>query len=142
MKYDDAYWHYSGDFPADLPPTAAATHAGMFLAWALLSGLGGELHVIDCPDNLLSLQQRRETPGQFLCRACDEKFIEEDLNDEGRAFAQAYFDFDSGRYMLDYENVLSRELPSLYHVPDTWETYASLKPILDQRLADWRTQQR
>jgi len=41
MKYDDASWHYGGDFPDDLPDEAGATHTGMFLAWALLSGLGG-----------------------------------------------------------------------------------------------------
>lgn len=39
MKYDDASWHCAGDFPKDLPEAAGATHTGMFLAWALLSGL-------------------------------------------------------------------------------------------------------
>ncbi|RML48695.1 DUF7832 domain-containing protein [Pseudomonas avellanae] len=32
MKYDDASWHYNGNFPSDLPDTAGATHIGMFLA--------------------------------------------------------------------------------------------------------------
>src|SRR6266404_3538306 len=36
MKYDDASWHYGGDFPEDLPREAGATHTGMFVAWALL----------------------------------------------------------------------------------------------------------
>ncbi|WZB61364.1 hypothetical protein WJ970_29215 [Achromobacter xylosoxidans] len=42
MKFDDASWHYEGDYPADLPESAAATHIGMFLAWALLHGMAGE----------------------------------------------------------------------------------------------------
>ena len=37
MKYDDWSRHGGGNFPADLPPEAGATHAGMFLAWALLA---------------------------------------------------------------------------------------------------------
>ncbi|MGN6118448.1 MAG: DUF7832 domain-containing protein, partial [Rhodanobacter sp.] len=43
MKYDDASWHYGGDFPKDLPDEAGATHTGMFVAWALLSGLAGQI---------------------------------------------------------------------------------------------------
>ncbi|WP_265102660.1 hypothetical protein [Acinetobacter sp. 'aerobic (ED)'] len=39
MKYDDASWHYGGDFPADLPQEAGATHIGMFLTWMLLQTL-------------------------------------------------------------------------------------------------------
>ena len=34
-------------FPQDLPPEAGATHTGIFIAWAMLSGLAGELHLID-----------------------------------------------------------------------------------------------
>jgi hypothetical protein len=36
MKYDDASWHFGGEFPKDLPEEAAATHTGMFVAWAFL----------------------------------------------------------------------------------------------------------
>lgn len=39
MKYDDSTWHTDGDFPADLPPEAGATHIGMFMAWALAQNL-------------------------------------------------------------------------------------------------------
>ena len=31
MKYDDASWHYGGDFPADLPQAAGATHIVMVI---------------------------------------------------------------------------------------------------------------
>ena len=34
-KYDDASWHYEGDYPEDLPTANAATHIGMFLAGVL-----------------------------------------------------------------------------------------------------------
>ncbi len=138
MKYDDASWHYGGDFPKDLPDAAGATHTGMFVAWALLSGLGGEIHVSEFPGDLEKLRSRSVTPGQFFLEACDGKFTDEDLNDEGNAFAQAYFEFDGGAYVGDYDRVLVGGLPSQYHVADTWENFDKLLPVLDKRLAEWR----
>ena len=35
MKYDDASWHFGGDYPEDLPDENGATHIGMFLAWCI-----------------------------------------------------------------------------------------------------------
>lgn len=93
MKYDDASWHRVGDFPKNLPEAAAATHTGMFLAWALLSGLAGSLHIEDFRDELERLKARHITPGQFFLRVCRGKFTDQDLNEQGNAFASSYFDF-------------------------------------------------
>ena len=54
----------------------------------------------DFPDDVPKLSGRRATPGAFFLEACDGKFTDEDLNDEGNAFAQDYFDFKKGRYIL------------------------------------------
>src|SRR5690606_19686323 len=101
MKYDDASWHIEGEFPADLPAEAAATHTGMFVAWALLAGLAGEVHIEDMPEGISRLQARSITPGAFFLAACDGKFTDEDLSDEGNAFAADYFDFEHGQYLTD-----------------------------------------
>jgi len=142
MKYDDASWHSGGDFPADLPPEAGGTHTGMFLAWALLSGLAGAIHVEDFPDDVPTLKARSVTPGAFFLAACDGKFIDEDLNDEGNAFARDYFSFENGQYLADYEAVLGHGIPDepggLYYIADTWESFDILRPTLDHRLAEWR----
>jgi len=142
MKYDDASWHSGGDFPPDLPHEAAATHSGMFVAWALLTGLSGDIHVVDFPDDIPKLQSRSMTPGAFFLAACDGKFTNEDLSEEGNAFAEWYFDFESGNYLADYEKAIGQGLPegrdSLYHVVDSWENFDKLKPVLDSRLAEWR----
>ena len=137
MKYDDASWHYGGDFPKDLPDEAGATHAGMFVAWALLSGLAGQIHTEDFPEDLEALRTRSITPGHFLFKYCDGKFIDENLNDQGNAFAAAYFDLEHGSYLADYESVLGSDVPSLYHVPDTWHSFDRLKPTLDRRFSAW-----
>lgn len=134
MKYDDASWHYNGEFPSDLPEEAGATHAGMFLAWAILSGLADD--ELDAEP----VTSRSTTPGAYFLQQCDGKLIDEDLNNEGNAFALAYLDLEQGSYFADYESQLGSGLPTLYHVPDTWETYERLKPLLDQRLMEWRAQ--
>lgn len=137
MKYDDASWHYGGDFPKDLRDEAGATHTGMFVAWALLSGLAGQIHIDDFPEDLETLRTRSVTPGQFFLQSCDGKFTDENLNERGNAFAKAYFDLERGGYLLHYESVLGAGLPSLYHVPDSWQSFDTLKPVLDSRFTDW-----
>ncbi len=138
MKYDDASWHYGGDFPKDLPNEAGATHTGMFVAWALLTGLAGDVFISDFSHELSRLRSRSLTPGRFFLSACDGKFSDEDLNEVGNSFAQAYFDFETGKFVADYDTTLGGDLPTLYHVQDTWENFDRLKPLLDQRFAEWR----
>jgi hypothetical protein len=140
MKYDDASWHYGGNFPKDLPIEAGATHTGMFVAWAFLSGLAGDIFIDDFPEEIPKLQSRSVTPGRFFLESCDGKFIDEDLNDLGNSFAQAYFDFETGKYIADYELILGPGLTDLYHVEDTWENFDRLKPTLDRRFAEWRAE--
>jgi hypothetical protein len=109
----------------------------MFVAWALLSGLAGQIHVEEFPQDLEALRTRSITPGQFFFKFCDGKFIDENLNEQGNAFAAAYFDLTHGSYLADYESVLGGEFPSLYHVPDTWLSFDRLKPTLDSRFSEW-----
>lgn len=141
MDYDDVRWHASDAFPQDLPPAAAATHTGMFVAWALLSGLGVEAHA----EHVFQLAGRLLTPGAFLLAACDGRFSDEDLTDEGNAFAQAYFDFDTGKYLDDYEAAVGGSVPpgpqALYYVADTWDNFDRLAPVLDRRFSQWKTTQ-
>jgi hypothetical protein len=139
MKYDDASWHYGGDFPKDLPDEAGATHTGMFVAWALLSGLGGNIHTVECPEDLKTLQARAMTPGKFFLKFCDGKFTDEDLSGEGNAFAKHYFKFEGDGFLSDYTDVIPISLPSLYHAPDNWDTFELVKPIFDARLQKWRS---
>jgi len=140
MKYDDASWHAGGQFPADLAPEAGATHIAMFVAWCVLHGLAGELHTDDLADDLALLQARELTPGQWLLRACDGKFTDEDLNDDGNAFTAAYFEAEDMPYVSDYQDALSGERDSIYRVPDTWASYDTLAPFIAARYAAWQQQ--
>jgi hypothetical protein len=135
VKYDDVSWHTGADeYPRHLPPEAAATHTGMFLAWAMLSGLGGD--VFDAGDHE-RLKKRAVTPGRFFLDS-DGKLVDEMLSDEGNRFAQAYFDMEKGTYLHDYDRVLCAGVETAYEVPDTWQNFDRLKPMLDRRLDEWR----
>ena len=135
MKYEDVSWHSGAeDYPKELPQEAAGTHSGMFLAWALLGGLGSTMHA----GRLARLRKREVTPGAFFCAECDGKLTDEDLTREGNDFAKAYFDPESGRYVRDYDAMLCEGLPSAYHVRDTWQNFDRLKPRLDRRFAEWQ----
>ncbi|MBX3428585.1 MAG: hypothetical protein KF779_03265 [Hyphomonadaceae bacterium] len=146
MKYDDASWHYGGDFPKDLPIEAGATHIAMFAVWAWSNGLAGSLIIEDIPEALDAVRSRATTPAELFLQFSDGKLIDEDLNDEANAFARSYYldGTDSGRlgeYITDFE-ALSRDLPSSYHVPNTWETFDKFAPTISSRFEEWRRGQR
>ena len=135
MSVDRVDWHAHGDFPLDLPLENGGTHIGMFLAWALLNGLGGELHRDDASGALASLKARKITGRQFLVAECDAKLTDASLDEEGGAFADAYY---HAPYLQDYADVLAGDLPTLYHVGDTWENYDRLAPVITRAFETWR----
>lgn len=108
----------------------------MFLAWAIHRGLVGDLHEAESREALDAVRRRAMTGRQFLFNICDEKFWSDDLNDEGNAFAMYYY--DSHTYYADYEATLARELPTLYHVADTWESYDRIGRVIDRRYYEWK----
>ena len=140
MKYDDASWHYGGTFPSDLPREAGAIHIAIFLNWCLLHGMIGELHTEDSTELLERLRGRSIPLTQFLIDACDEKFTDEDLNDEGNAFARAYYGEGGSfkAYIDDYEKTLGTGFSSLYSVPNTWDSFDRMAPVIEARYQAWK----
>ena len=138
MKYDDASWQFES-VPEGLPREAAGTHIGMFQTWALLKGLAGTKYQTDFPDVIPQLQQRSITPSSNLWDNCDGVFMDDDLNEVGNAFTRAYFDFENGLYLSDYEATVAGKSATLFHVPDSWETFDALKPVLDRRFEQWQS---
>jgi len=136
--YDRADWHYGGDYPSDLPPENGGTHIGMFLAWAIVRDLEGRLLRENSANALAAVKARRMTGREFFFSECDEKFWAECLNEAGAAFAAAYYEPEDG-YLHDYEMVLGSDLPSLYHVADTWENFDKISRLLDKRYQQWKS---
>ena len=66
MKYDDASWHYGGNFPAGQPDEHGGTHIALFLKWCFSKGWAAELHRDEAPETVarvisgeLSLNEHR-----------------------------------------------------------------------------------
>ncbi|WP_265520220.1 hypothetical protein [Oerskovia flava] len=153
MTYDDVAWHTEDDFPADLPPEAAATHIGLFLAWAVLSGHASDRLLDELADDVAALRERATT-GARLVLALDGALTDDALTDVGNAFAAAYYaggdgdtdgdpesdDDAGGLYLEDYVDALSPEdgvATDVYRVPDTWDSYDQVAPLIDARFAQW-----
>ncbi|MFY8349245.1 hypothetical protein AAEU29_01715 [Pseudoalteromonas sp. SSM20] len=136
MKYDDASWHYGGDYPAGLPEKNAYTHTGVFLAWALVHGMVGEVHNFERPEDVQAVKSKLKTGGQFLADNCDGKFTDEDLNDIGNKFASEFYE---NEYFSVYVEAVDPEekYETIYHVPDTWETYDKVAPVISKHFEMW-----
>jgi hypothetical protein len=137
MKYDDASWHFEGDNFGDLPEIHGYTHTGVFVAWAMLSGLAGDLHTEEWPEEIDKLKSREITPAEFFRNNCDGKFTDEDLNDLGNRFAQSYFEnsyFDLYAEAADPEG----QFKNIYEIPSNWETYDKVAPKIDSAFDAWK----
>ena len=137
MAIDRMDWHYGAEgFPQELDQRAGGTHIGIFLAWVIHNDLIGEFHMMRSVGSIEAVKARKMSGTEFLERECDEKFWNEDLNDTGNEFAKYYY--ESGKYFEDYASVLAENLPTLYHVQDTWENYEKVSPAITKQFVSWQ----
>jgi len=133
---DRADWHYGGNYPSELPPENGGTHIGMYIAWIMLRDLASKELIQHAGDTYTWVLDREVTGRTLLLTKLDEKFFDQLLTPEGREFTRSYY--ETNGFANDYDRVLGGDLPTLYHVADTWENFDKLAPILDERLAAWR----
>jgi hypothetical protein len=135
--YDKAKYHYGTDCPTSLPEEKSFVPTGMFFGWLVEHNMIKQ----EFDPNTADFIARRIT-GPKLYEAGDGCLIDEMLTDEGNRFAMAYFDFEHGKYLADYQELLTKGLPSLYHVADTWDNYDIIKKRIDERYEAWKKQQK
>jgi hypothetical protein len=151
-KLDDASWHSDGEgFPPEAGPEAGATHIGVFLAWAVLGGHVSDDLEEESAEELAALRARELTGGRFVHESCDGKLVTDDLAPDAAAFALAYYagddedEDDGGLYLEDYVDSVSSgdgEPEDVYRVPDTWETYDLVGPLIEARFSQWQDEGR
>jgi len=136
MKYDDASWHFGGDYPEDLPEKNAYTHIGMFLGWALINDLAGELHREEWPEEIEAVKKKELSGAEFLIRNCDGKFTDEDLNETGNDFATEFYEneyFDKYLEVADPED----KYETIYHIPDSPEIFDKVTAMISTAFKLW-----
>ncbi len=134
--YDKAKYHYDGDFPKGLPRRQAFVHTGMFVGWLIEHDMIAE----DFLDETQGFKERRLTGAQIY-KAWDGCLTSDVLTDEGNAFSGYYYngpDGKGGAYFEDYEATLAGDLPSLYHVEDTWQNYDKIAAVTTRRFEEWK----
>jgi len=150
-KYDDASWHYGGDFPAELPQENGATHIGLFLAWCINNNLISQFQIEESPEDIDLVLNRKISGRDFILNNCDEKLTSEDLNDLGNAFAEDYYDGEgdfsqkTSSYLQDftkatelYFEAFKLENKTAYHIEDSWDFYDGFAELLDIRFNQWK----
>jgi hypothetical protein len=133
--YDNAKQHFLGNFPDSLPIEQAYVHIGMYLAWIIENNLYSEFFLEEAEIQIFRLQ-RKEISCTILSEMWDGYLGYELFNREGNMFT--YYYYGGGLYRKDYDEVLVKKLPSIYHVTDTWENYEKIKARIDMRFQDWQ----
>lgn len=134
IKYDDASWHFDGDFPKELGITAARTHMGFVIRWAAENKLLSNLLTSNFPNEINALKNNKITSSEFIEKCCDDKLTNDDFSEEGNLFLSHYYD---DHYMDDYVDTSSDDLPTIYHEPDNNEKYQIVKEIINIRYKNW-----
>ena len=136
--YDKAKYHSETIEELGLPPHNASLLDVFFLSWLIKRGLtSGEFESAHSRE-LKRYRKDQLSIQDFYYERCDGCLVSDMLNDEGNAFATAYFDFQHGNYLADYEKHLQKDLPSAFHVTYTQENERRFHAVIDARYAQWK----
>lgn len=135
--FDKAAFHLESVRAHGLADHQAVVHAGMYFGWAVDRGLVAGWLVARTPQAFEAYRARQISGGRLLSR-WDGALLEDMFTSEGAAFAAVYLDHQSGSFLDDYLRTLARDLPSEYHVEDSWENHDRLAAVIDERYAAWR----
>lgn len=136
IEYDRWKWHIEGEFPKERMPEHGYVHIGTYLAWLIRQGMldpgwvarsGVNRAVAAVNDGSESVTALRDMTGGAL--------TSEMLSADGLAFTSAYYAPEYG-YPRDWRQVFGRRADR-YDVPDEWETYERIAPLIDRRRAEW-----
>lgn len=128
-KYDDASWHFDGDFPEESPIEYGGTHIALFLKWCLQKGWASDELLELASENVQKVIDGMLSATEFLFEFCDGKLIDTDLSPQGNEFARDYYG-NRGLYFGDYVELFG-EL--MYSKPESDHDFARLSEMMEQR---------
>lgn len=143
--YDDASMHH-GSLQKGMPTETAATHIAMFTVWTWFENLASADSLEFYGDVVEAGRQRLSTPRALLDRRRDLLALDltsNDLSDEGVCFANDYYlkdqeiNLEAGGFIHDWMTEFA-EFGDIFAVPDTWEAFDRIAPIMSGRLRQWR----
>lgn len=135
VVYDRARNHFTGNFPEALPIEQAYVHIGIFLGWMIEHDLYSEYFEEECETQIFRFK-RREISCTVLSEIWDGHLGSDLFTHEGNMFT--YYYYGGGIYRKDYETLLCKGLPSIYHVRDSWENYQIMAKRITERYHEWK----
>jgi hypothetical protein len=133
--YDNAKNHFLGNFPQNLPIEQAYVHIGMYLGWVIEQDLYSEYFQDEAETQIFRFK-KREISCTILSEIWDGYLGYELFSEEGNLFT--YYYYGGGLYSKDYENLMAKDLPSIYHVTDDWDSYEKMAFRISTRYEDWK----
>ncbi len=104
--YDKAKWHSDTVSDYGLPVSHASHHIVFFFRWLIEHDLISEWLRTEEPEEYEAVRGARLSALEYFENNLDGCLISDGLNEEGNAFAEAYFDYDRGRYIDDLTDTL------------------------------------
>lgn len=137
LIYDKALNHFkgNGNFPNDLPIEQAYVHIGMFLGWIIEQALYSDFFEEECGAQILKFLRKDISP-TVLSEIWDGHLGSDLFTDEGNMFT--YYYYGGGIFSKDYRDLLVKDLPSVYHVQDSWANYQIMSDKITERYFEWR----
>lgn len=129
MKYDDASWHYGGEFPSSSPQKFGGTHIALFMKWCFIKGFAGDLHKSESPAELAKVIAGEMSATDYFMKFADGKLTSEDFNAEGNDFALTYYK-QKGLYFDDYVDIF---YDKLYVADEREHDFKLLSGRIDRR---------
>ena len=135
-EYDLWQWHIEGAFPKDQLPEQGYVHIGIYLAWLIHHDMVDQGWVARAGVGraVAAIAARDETPCA-LRDLTDGRLASDMLTNDGAQFTAAYYAPEYG-YPRDWRWILGRRADR-YDVPDGWETYDRIAPLIERRHAAW-----
>ncbi len=138
IVYDKAKYHSESVETEGLPEGQEFVHTGFYLGWLIENGLLDDEFVDDFLVEEVAAFKDRKLTGPEIYSRCDGALVDDMLNDDGNAFSQHYFDFQSGQFVDDYQRAFSVGGGNdFFGVEDTWENYDKIKAFFDRGFSKW-----
>ena len=136
LEFDLWRWHTEGAFPKDQPAEQGYVHIGMFLAWLIEHDMLDRKWVAGAGVQPLIAAIREATVSPCALRdKTNGRLASDMMTAEGAAFSGAYYAPQYG-FTQDWRRAFGKPADK-YAVPENWETYGRIAPVIDYRYAAW-----
>jgi len=124
----------------ELNRTQAFVPAGLYFGWMLSRDLQSDM-IVEYADYTLEDFNSKESTGPELFMTDWEGVLSGELmNEDVYRFSKTYF--SSGDYEKDLQTTFELGTSSIYSIEDTWENFAKIQAVIDQKYRAWQAQRR